>query len=75
MWISNQLRTSTKEHQKRLVNVSHIGSSKFQFCVNCYGYSRPKLRWEDCVKRDLVGVGGERERGIGGSGDGWQRQR
>ena len=20
---------------------------------------RPKLRWEDCMKRDLVGVGGE----------------
>ena len=26
---------------------------------------RPGLRWEDCVKRDLAGVGGENE------GEGW----
>ena len=24
---------------------------------------RRKLRWEDCVKRDLAGLGGEREMG------------
>ena len=37
---------------------------------------RPSLRWKDCVKRDLAGVGGEgRMRASGGeSGDGWWRQ-
>ena len=37
---------------------------------------RLRLRWEECVKRDLAGVGGEgrmrtRDRG---SGDGWWRR-
>ena len=36
----------------------------------------PILRWEDCVNRNLAGVGGEwstRARD-GGSGDGWWRR-
>ena len=30
---------------------------------------RPRLRWEDCVKRDSVGVGGENESEGWGSGE------
>ena len=33
---------------------------------------RPRLRREDCVKRDLVGVEIKREGWV--SGDGWQRR-
>ena len=37
---------------------------------------RLRLRWEDCVKRDLVGVGGEWRMGARdwGSGDDWWRR-
>ena len=31
---------------------------------------RPRLRWEDCVKRDLAGVENESE-GVEWSGEGW----
>ena len=36
---------------------------------------RPKLRWQDCVKRYLAGVGRGRDESEGwGSGDGWWRR-
>ena len=35
---------------------------------------RPRLRWEDGMKRDLVIVGGENESEGWGSGDGWWRR-
>ena len=34
---------------------------------------RQRLRWEDCVKRDLVGVGGEWRMRVRDSGNGWWR--
>ena len=35
---------------------------------------RRRLRWEDCVKRDLAGAEGENESEGWGSGDGWTRR-
>ena len=35
---------------------------------------RPRLRWEDCMKSDSAGVGGENESKGWGNGDKWWRQ-
>ena len=43
-------RTEGKRLMKRVVALSVEGRR---------GRGRPRLGWEDCVKRDLAGVGGE----------------
>ena len=57
-WVRSQLRWVG--HVERMEGVQ---STKRVDAVGVEGRQRtgrPRLRWEDCVKRDLMGAGGER---------------